>query len=462
MNNNRLDALLLAETVRLVESEAPLDDAEANRHAAAAGTDEQRLLARAGLLGRRLGLQEALQAWRARIGLAWVGLAALVFLAGYGLIENLLGAGRTINAVLAFMVALGVHFLSLALWLLSLPGDGRGASAVLARFSLGNLSLWLAERLGGAAAHRRRLPAAALALLERARLLPWLLGLLSHVIWAAAFLLALLGLWFMFSFREYRLSWETTILSSGFFTGFIDATGMLPRLLGFSAPDADALAASTDSVLRHRALAYWLMGCIFTYGLLPRVLLALLSAAVVARRRARLALDTADPYFRKVLARIDEIGRTAVVDPAPRAAAAMAGGDAWAAADAAAPALVGFELPPECAWPPPGLGAPALSINVSGAGDQLRDALRELDHARPSRILFVCDLAASPDRGTARFLRQAAACGQRAAILLLGVRGGGEAGQRRWQAWLAQSALQDLACFGDAARAAVWLEGRHD
>jgi Protein of unknown function (DUF2868) len=294
-NNNRLDALLLAETVRLVETDGPLDDAEANRHASAAHEGrEERLLARAAWLGRRLGLDEELHAWRARAGMVWAALALLVFLVGYGLVENLLGDGRTINAVLAFMAALGVHLVSLVLWLLSLCFVGKPGASSLARLSLGNLSLWLAARTAGRrATHSRQLLPAMLSILERSRLLPWLFGLISHAVWAAAFLLALLGLWFMFSFREYRLTWETTIQGSDFFFGFIEATGVLPRQLGFPAPD-HAVLAGADSATRHRALAYWLMGSTFTYGLLPRVLLALLCAAVVARRRKALMLDMTD------------------------------------------------------------------------------------------------------------------------------------------------------------------------
>lgn len=459
VNPNRLDALLIAETVRLVEADAPLDDDEATRRAAAMdGGREQRLLARAALLADRLGLWRDLQAWRTRAVIAWAGLGLLVFLAGYGLLQGLLGGGRTINVMLAFLTALGMHFLTLALWLLGLLAG----AAALSRLSLGNLLLRIASwRASGAGAHRSRLPPAALALLDRARLLPWLFGLASHAVWSVAFVLALAGLWIMFSFREYRLTWETTIQSSEFFVGFIEATGLLPRLLGFPVPDAAALAADTAGV--QRSLAWWLIGCTFVYGLLPRLLLTLLCAAVTARRRRRLALDLGDPYYRKLLARMDDIGRSAVIDPERHAPAASADEDMRAAADGRALALVGFELPPECPWPPPGIApAPRLSINVSGSGDQRREALLALQAQRPGRILFVFDQAASPDRGAARFLREARASGGAASLLLLPVRGGDDARANRWRAWLADSGMGNLRTFDDASAAAAWLEGRDE
>ncbi|HEY8606801.1 MAG TPA: DUF2868 domain-containing protein [Noviherbaspirillum sp.] len=462
-DTHRLEALLVAETVRLIEAEAPFDDTEANRHAAAAGGDrEHRLLARAAILGRRLGLQQQLQSMRARAAVAWALLAGLVFLVGVGLVQGLLGDGRTINAMLAFTGALGMHFLTLALWLLGLLSGampGAAFAPATARLSFGNLLLRLAARRGGRhGARQPQLLAAVWSMLGRARMLPWVFGLVSHTVWSAAFVLALAGLWFMFSFREYRLTWETTIQSSQFFIGFIDTSGQLPRMLGFPTPGTADLAGGGAGA--QRALAWWLMGCVFTYGLLPRLLLAAVSAMVVAHRRARLRLDTADPYYRTLLARIDEMGRTVVVDPDRTTGPAVAAMPVTAAGDERSQALVGFELPPDADWPPPGLGqAAALSVNVSGAGDQLREALDRLGLLRPARILVVCNQAASPDRGTARFLRQAAACGGSMSLLLLPVRGGDATHVRRWKTWLADSGLEILRPFEDAGAASAWLEG---
>lgn len=459
VNKNRQDDLLIAETIRFIEADGPLDDDEANRRAAAIeGNREQRLLARAAVLGERLGLPQELQAWRSRALIAWAGLGLLVFIAGYGLLQGLLGAGRTINVMLAFIGALGMHFLTLALWLLSFVSGG-GTSA-LTRLSLGNLLLRLASTHAGPG-RRSPMLQAALSLLARARLLPWLFGLAAHAVWSIAFVLALAGLWIMFSFREYRLTWETTIQSSQFFIAFIEASGALPRLLGFPVPSAADLGA--DSAAAQRLLAWWLIGCTFVYGLLPRLLLTLLSAAVLARRRRALGLDAADPYYRKLLARIDLIGRSKVVEPERRAADDAGAAHIAPAARGQGAALVGFELPPECPWPPAEIGAvPALAINVSGSGDQRREALDRLQAQRPERILFICDQSASPDRGTARFLREARASGARASLLLLPVRGGGEAFTRRWQDWLADSGLQPLPTFEGAAAASAWLEGRDE
>lgn len=457
--------MLIAETVRLIEADGPLDDAEAMRLAAhAPGGREDKLLARAAALGARLGLQDEIQAWRARAVLIWPMLALLVFLIGYGLVDKLLGDARTINAVLAFVAALGVHFVSLVLWILSLGLAGTAFSSRLARLSLGNLSLWLAQRLSGTqGGDKGKLATAALAILERSRTMPWLLGLISHVVWAGAFLLALAGLWLMFSFREYRLTWETTIQGSEFFIRFIEVTGALPRSIGFPTPDA-AILTGADFAARDRAVAFWLMGATFTYGLLPRVVLALLSWAVVARRRARLALDMTDPYFRKLQARIDEIGRTQLVDPERAHQPWPDVPDRPLPSAQQGRALVGFELPPESAWPPAGLDLDIqLSLNLSGAANESSAALDRLSSVAPSRILFVCDQAASPDRGTARFLRQAAACGEQAAILLLPVRAAAtqEPWVRRWQDWLAEGGLGALQVFDDAARAAAWVETRN-
>lgn len=467
---SRFDDLVLAETVRVIEHDGPLqDEAEMRDAARQAQGPEAQLLARARLLGQRLKLDRALVQWRDTVWVLWCGLALLAFLAAYGIAAAIVGGGRTVNAVTAFFALLALPTITLLMWVLAaLTAASGGGGSWFGRLSFGNLLLALLARIPGQHnPHTVTMARATHALLQRARLLPWAFGLVSHAVWAAAFVLILAALWFAFSFQQYRLTWETTILDAGFFVGFVSLTGALPHALGFPLPDTATLldpAAGGD----HRAWAWWLIGCAFVYGLLPRLVLAAICSWVWRRGMRRLHLDTSEPYYRKLLARFAALEQSMVVDaeqrdpestmPALPATPRPAAGTARA--------VVGFELPPEVAWPPQALQTlPAVEMveRIAGAGNERRNLLERLAVLQPRALLIVCHAASSPDRGTERFLREAARHAARTALMpLAAVTADMEAGVQRWLDWLQQSGLDSIACQTDAAQAAAWMEENHD
>ena len=104
----------------------------------------------------------------------------------------------------------------------------------------------------------------------------------------------------------------------------IMALGVMPyitasiiiQLLGFAVPDAaavqgvgNAAAGAAQPLASQREWAWWLMGCVLAYGLLPRALLLLLSLWRWHGGRRRLAgqVDMADPYVRRIVARLDAL-----------------------------------------------------------------------------------------------------------------------------------------------------------
>lgn len=460
-SRSRFASLLMAESVRTIESDGPLEDDAVMRESMrnAAGR-EPRLLERARLLGQRLKLDRELDRWRHAAGAVWLALALVAFLGAYGIAVAIIGSGRTINAVTAFFALLGMPTLTLAIWAVAaFTGLGTG---LFGQLSFGNLLLRLLARLPGERnPHAGAMAQSVHALLQRARLLPWAFGTVSHFVWAAAFVLILAALWFAFSFQQYRLTWETTILDAAFFMRFVTLTGTLPHWLGFPLPDAATLLEPGAPGGDHRAWAWWLIGCAFVYGLLPRVVLGCLSWAMWKRGVRRLHLDTADPYYRKLLARFDELEQSRVVDPEQRmlpdhAAAARARGETSAVS-----AVVGFELPSELAWPPQELAQADLLERIAGTGSERRALLDKLAGLRPHALVVVCHAASSPDRGTERFLREAARQAGQTALLLAASEPATESGARRWQDWLAQSDLPQIACLTEAAQAAAWMEATH-
>lgn len=478
-DRSALAAAIVTEAVQRIEADGPLDDqTELQRAFHTRPTRAGQVHERAWLLGQRLGLPPALARWRQLAGWVVLGLALLVALAALAAARAVLAPDRSINAVAAFVSLLGWHALMLLLWLLGLlwPAAGSGRSA-LAGFSLGRLALGLAARLPlDRGPHALTLLRASAAVLQRARLWSWLSGALSHAIWSLAFVLITGVLAFGFAFHAYRLNWETTILSAGFFQRFVQLTGALPALLGFPVPDAAAVQRVGSAGVRawqdaasQREWAWWLIGCVVAWGLLPRLLLAALSWWRWRAGQARLGrLDLADPYLLRIVQRLDALEPPPQVIDAERPFAAPAppppGGAPGAPGAPGSVVLIGFELPPEIDWPPPGLAAGALpALRVAGSARERQAAVGQLAAARPESLLLAVHAPSSPDRGTARFLREALRQAGRGALLLLAAGGTApdEAATRRWREWLEAEGFPTVSTVESVPAAGDWLASTH-
>lgn len=467
-DRSRLSDVMVAQTIWLIEEAGPLEDSEAMSHAFHSQSGrEARLIERARTLGQRFRLNAEIERWRDLALYVWIALSILVFFVAYGIAVALIGGDRSLNAVLAFFVALGMHAATLVLWCLAVASTAWSPRSTFARISLGSLFLrlvaWLPLDRGP---HSLSMLRATTSALQRARLLPWAFGFISHTIWVLVFVLVLATLWFAFSFQAYRLTWETTILSADFFVRFVQATGWLPHLLGFPLPDTSTLLNPGAPSGDHGAWAWWLIGCTFVYGLIPRVALAVLCWIVWRRGKRSLKLDTADPYYRKLLARFDDMEVSTVVDAEQPVKPVMSvARPVPLPGDHASLAVIGFELPAEYSWPPhPLAGSAHLNERIAGTSQERRAVLDKLAQARPYKILLVCNPASSPDRGTERFIREACAHGTQCALLLAAPsgnesnEGGASSNPQRWQSWLQHIGMTDLQSFTDLDNATEWFK----
>ena len=453
MRASGLSDAVLTESIRLIESDGPLDDAQAMRGAVAmADTREAQVTQRAATLGRRLDLQSRLQ--RARSLAPWVllALAAAVVLGGLALAGSVIDTrDRRINVLAALVALLGLHALTLILWLVALvlPTGGIGTA-------FGRLWLDLTARLTlGRGAEPAALVRAATGLLERARLLPWAMGFASHAIWSLSFGVVLAVLLFAFAFRSYTLSWETTILSPETFVAGVRALSPAPAWLGFPVPDAATALAPASDAASQRTWAWWLIGCVAVYGLLPRVLCLLWCAVVWRARRARLVPDFALPYYRRLFARLDALAPPSVVDADGRAADWRPARALHAGETSEAIAVIGFELPPEQTWPPADLPHGATIVQrIAGSAAQRQAVLDVLARERPRSVVLVCHAASSPDRGTERFIREMLEHSGGCRLWLGGPPPATQAQLARWRQWLQSAGLdRDVTCDADALAA---------
>ncbi|WP_374442866.1 DUF2868 domain-containing protein [Pseudomonas panipatensis] len=453
------DRLWLSETVRLREEHAgPLEDAEANRRAIAAGGDlARRIESRALWLAGRDQLDTALRTWKQGAHLAFYLLIVLALFSGAGLALAALGDGqRPVNVFWAIASLLGLDLLMLLGWACGFAlGGGEAAGA------LGRLWLWLSGKLARDA-HAVQLAPALLVLLGRQGLTRWVLGMLVHGLWLLALSAALVVLLALLSTRRYGFVWETTILGSDTFVVLTQGLGALPALVGFPLPDSALVRASGDALVaseaaRH-AWAGWLVGILLAYGVLPRLALWLLCLWRWQRGRAGLALDLALPGYSLLRERLlPSSERLGVSDAAP---------DALFEAQAQAPAsvaegalLVAIELDDSQPWPPK-LPRAVADAGVLDDGAQRRRLLEQLTRYPPARLAIACDPRRSPDRGTLALIAELSRCAGATRVWLLQPPPGASQDSARLADW--HAAIDTLALPHSSAAPMNWLESGHD
>lgn len=455
---NPLHRLWLTETVRLREEHAgPLEDLEANRLARTAGGDlPTRIQQRALHLAERDGLTAALSRWLQGARLALVLLAVVAVISGAGLAFAALGNGLApVNVFWALGSLLGLNLILLISWALGLLFAGEHSA------SLGRLWLWLSEKLARDAKAAQLAPALLL-LLQRQKLNRWAVGVLVNSLWLLALLSALVILLTLLATRRYGFVWETTILGADTFVAVTQALGTLPALLGFNVPTVEMIRASGDSALNiesaRQAWAAWLVGVLLVYGLLPRLILALLCLWRWKRGRAALRLDLNLPGYAQLRERLmPSSERLGVNDVAPEHLHQVSGGVSELESDGAL--LVAIELDDQHPWPP------KLPANVKNAGildsrESRNKLLEQLSRFPPARLAIACDPRRSPDRGSLALIAELARSASDTRVWLLQAPPGQALDAERLGDW--HAALQQLeVSFADCAPLS-WLETGHD
>ncbi|WP_289328893.1 DUF2868 domain-containing protein [Pseudomonas sp. 'CRE Jenny 4'] len=455
---NPLHRLWLTETVRLREEHAgPLEDLEANRLARTAGGDlPSRIQQRALHLAERDGLAAALSRWLQGARLALVLLAVVAVISGAGLAFAALGNGLApVNVFWALGSLLGLNLILLISWALGLLFAGEHSA------SLGRLWLWLSEKLARDAKAAQLAPALLL-LLQRQKLNRWAVGALVNSLWLLALLSALVILLTLLATRRYGFVWETTILGADTFVAVTQALGTLPALLGFNVPTVEMIRASGDSALNiesaRQAWAAWLVGVLLVYGLLPRLILALLCLWRWKRGRAALRLDLNLPGYAQLRERLmPSSERLGVNDVAPEHLHLISGGASELQSDGAL--LVAIELDDQHPWPP------KLPANVKNAGildsrESRHKLLEQLSRFPPARLAIACDPRRSPDRGSLALIAELARSATDTRVWLLQAPPGQALDAERLGDW--HAALRQLeVSFADCAPLS-WLETGHD
>jgi hypothetical protein len=432
----------LAEVVRALEADdaLPIQDPQAVAAALDAGDDfERRIVCRAAALAVAPRLEQALRSIRRGAALVIIAAAVLALLAGAGAARAALSmsGGRPVNIFWAIGGLLGFPTMLLLVWALVLllrPGS-------LASGSIGAVVGGLVRRIVGrirAGTHHRAALAAVVGTESRRGVATWSISALSHGMWTAFHLGALVMVLAMLSARHYTFAWETTILSGETYVRITELAAAAPRALGFPTPDHDQIVASeyqgtaatpieTNATDRQVARAWsgLLIGSLVTYGLVPRGLLLVGSLGLRRFALGRARLDLSHPGYARLRPMLEPTAqRLGVIDPAGDETndhAARTRRTPDIAEATGPPMLIGLELDRErLRWPPAMIGADIVDLGiVEGRDDQQRVLARIAGATNAPRVsLIVCSLTTTPDRGHLSFIGRVVDAAPRVAVVL--------------------------------------------
>ena len=412
----RFNDRLVAEAVRVHEDRLghPVDEPEAWQHGRdAAGDLEARLVARAGATRLGLRVRDTLGRWRRNVAVLLGFAVLLAFLAGVLTAIGVFGVpgpgGGEVNVFVVLAGLLGLQLAVLLVWLLMVvlrPGRGGG---------------WLGARVMGVMAlltrrlspddPRQLLAIAAARLTGERRLGAWAASTLTHALWAAFCIGALLTCMLALAVRQYDFVWGTTLLDAPHFIQLVGWLGTGPALLGFPVPDEALVRASRlgadVAIEARRPWAGLVLGALLVYGLVPRVVLGLACFGLARRAAARFRLDLSASAYALAAPRVTPTARRmGVIDPERAGADAATGAVTKRVPAAEGPVAVAMLEP----GPDVSVAIPDAWVSLGAADDRAsRERVIEALRARaaaPRVVVVVAWLARTPDRGARSFLRR--------------------------------------------------------
>ncbi len=415
-----LQARMLAEAVRLHEHSRGelLDDPAAEAAARQAGGDlEQRIVSRANTLALAPDLAQALRQLRGAVLVVLAIALLLAVVGGAATARAALGNSGEANFFWVLGGILGVHCLTLLAWLglmLVRPGALAGGSLGGVVFSLGQR---ISQRLHEGPVQLAAVRAVA-SVFSQGFVGRWTLSAISHALWLGFLLGSLVMVLLVLSTHQFTFVWETTILSERSYVPLTRGIASLPEFLGFTTPDIGQIRASRGGLPEAasagigEAWAGLLVGAVVVYGLLPRLVLLVLSVGLARRSARRFRLDISLPGFARLESRLMPTATNLGVvdaepDPVPFDAGAVAGIAPRRSRGHGPVAVLGLELDvPAANWPPTLAGIEWLDLGMVDSRDDRRRVKEQLATALtpPRLIAVVCSALNTPDRGVRAFI----------------------------------------------------------
>ncbi|MFK7731276.1 MAG: DUF2868 domain-containing protein [Pseudomonadales bacterium] len=396
-------------------------------------------------LGQRANRLIAEHEWRSIIAAPaqWyyrltVFVCALFALLGVVAVLNALSgeaSSRVLNIYGLLLVLLGFNFISLVLWLLGCLAKLGG----LITGTLGSLPIGIENMLRRFQQKQGRTAYSAWQQSHfSGNVGVWRISLVSHSIWLSYLGAGLICLLVLFSIRQYDFIWGSTLLSGGTFVDLTRALGAPLQILGVSMPDtSQVLASQSGSVTEQtmtgtdirRQWAWFLLGAIAVYGLLPRLLAAIVSWLAMRRAESLYRPDFYLPYYVELKHRMQaNVGEVEVVDadtaPIKTKESVQSSFTPVAISTLSLPddaTVAGFELEAKL--------AELLAVNITGR--ESHGALLQTLSSAEYALAVVVDLNAAPDRGTTRKLIELFSAASDVYLILVDAVRGREAHERQ-------------------------------
>lgn len=425
--SDKEEAMWLVEATRYLEEAQGVSADEAAAIIQARKADislEAKIIHRAQLLPSATALRQERARLVRLVKLAIIFVLALVFI--FGILAAgaafVVKEGHFVNIYWLLSSLLGLHILSLALWLGSLTFGAGGL-----------LGHWVSD---GIFALARRLKSGQLRIAAVRAMISrnmrgttglWYSSALSHALWGMYLFGALLAVLALLATQRYVFVWETTILSSTSYEAMTAALSLFPSFLGVEMPGAEVVRASEwplSSQIPADAHLLWsnfLMATLVIYGLLPRLALAFISLSLARWRRRALKLDLSRPLYARLIPLIHPVvSKTDVVDEddQPEKSVNVTPPETLDVPDIEPNkiALLGWEIDaPSSGWPPSYFGGEDLGICDDQRG--LSQALKQAGEAE--RLVIALSAAVSPDRGVRAALSKCVEAVGRAKIFIL-------------------------------------------
>lgn len=416
-----LQTVWLTEAVRLHEiRNGRCNDTQETQQAINQGeTLEARLAIRANLLAEKLSFTSKAKVIAAQARWALLGLLLLGMVGGISAAISALGNGQhPVNLLVALLTLLGLHFVTLVLWFVSMRVTSMGPPG------LGKMWLAMTRKLTKQSKNQLVMQGLTSTLNRTGALKPTL-GVISHAIWASLMTVVILTLLVLLSARQYQFQWETTLLGPGVFLQFTQLLGWLPSLLGFSTPDPALIYASigspSPSIGADVIWSSWLIGCVVVYGLIPRVVLFWICIRWAQRNIQLTPIDTTLPGFINLHPHLMPQSQALGVDrPALQPISPTGPTTNTLSFNKTRPyAILGLELSTDTPWPPLAIGQMGKDLGRIDSREQRNNVLQTLKTHTPEQIIAVCDASQTPDRGTIHFLRQLATPGTQLYVVTL-------------------------------------------
>lgn len=387
--NQHLKSLWLAETVRLIEKEqGRFDDNDANRLAKFEDNSlSDKIVRRAEIISEQNGLKQAQTNWLNSAKLSILILFILAILMGAGLGFSAL-ANNPVNLYWALLCILGIHFVTLFLWLIScifIPNES--GSLFIQTW------LWLAKKIYKKNTVSQIVPAFIQLFSKQIR---WLIGLIVNLLWSVILFSCLIILVILLSTKSYSFEWQTTLLNADSVIAITHFLGLLPSALGFSIPDTEMIRVSShamsDADIRS-AWAIWVLGIFIVYGLSVRVILLIFCWLKWTFGCQHITLNMHYPEYQLLLNELEQVGNKSVIDNENKIFFEQKKGENLNIIGSQN-LLIAIEI--EQNWLPP---EDTMFLGFLNSNEQRKSILDSLQKTPANRLLIAIDTDRSPDRG---------------------------------------------------------------